>query len=80
MLPWWYRYGDFDGGCELAVADDRNDHVFPMLLCLYWHLIVTFLLSLLSRFNHCNVVYGASGKALPSPVKAIFERHNHYFD
>ena len=75
MLPLRYRYGDFDGGCEVAVADDHNDHVFPMVLCLYWHLIFRFSLSLLSRFNHCNVIYGASGKTLPSPVKMIFKRH-----
>lgn len=72
MLPWWYRYGDFDDGGESTVEDERLDHLFPVVLCLYWHLIFTFLLSLLSRFNHCNVVYGGSGTALPSPVKAIF--------
>ncbi len=75
MLPQLYRYGDLDDGCEFAVVDDRNDRVFPVMFCLYWHLIFTFSLSLLPHFNHCNAVYGVSGKALPSPVKAIFERH-----
>ena len=50
MLPQLYRYGDLDDGCEFAVVDDRNDHVFPVMFCLYWHLIFTFLLSLLPHF------------------------------
>ena len=75
MLLWWYSYGDFDDGGESVIDDDRLDHLFPVVLCHYWHLFFTFSLSLLPHFNHCNAVYGVSGKALPSPVKAIFERH-----
>lgn len=35
MLPWLLSYGDFDGGCKFAVEDGRQDHVFPVELCLY---------------------------------------------
>ena len=31
MLPLWFGYGDFDGECESAVEDDRQDHVFPVV-------------------------------------------------
>ena len=38
MLPLWFGYGDFDGGYESAVEDDRQDHVFPVVFCFYWQL------------------------------------------
>ena len=50
MLPLWFGYGDFDGECESAVEDDRQDHVFPVALCFYLHLIFTFLFSSVVSF------------------------------
>jgi hypothetical protein len=38
MLPLWFGYGDFDGGYESAVEDDRQDHVF--LLASDFHVFI----------------------------------------
>ncbi len=56
MLPLWFGYGDFDGECESAVEDDRQDHVFPVVFCFYWHLIFTFLFS--SVVSFCSLSWG----------------------